>query len=153
METQGNRYGTLGILWLIYGIVMIMAAAFIVVYNGTLTLMWGAIITRVPDALTWMSAFHLFLGATVVMALISAFFSVAAGFALMRGAGSSRRLGLIAAAFGLLGAPPGVALGAFTVAMLYPLGAGRASSAQRHSHPRNGRRRYSHPQAAQHHSH
>jgi len=128
MESRGSRFGTLGILWVIYGIVMIMAAAFIVVYNGVLTLMWGAIITRLPNALGWMSAFHLFLGATVVMALISAFFSLAAGFALMRGAGSSRKLGLIAAAFGLLGAPPGVALGAFTVAMLYPLGAaGRAS--------------------------
>jgi hypothetical protein len=122
METQSRHYGTLGILWIVYGIVMIMAAAFMVVYDGTLTLMWGAIVTRVPNALTWMSAFHLFLGATVVMALISAFFSLAAGFALMRGAGSSRKLGLIAAAFGLLGAPPGVALGAFTVAMLYPLG-------------------------------
>jgi hypothetical protein len=128
MERQSSRYGTLGILWIVYGILMIMAAAFIVVYNGTLTVMWGAIITRVVDPFTWMGAFHLFLGATVVMALISAFFSLAAGFALMRGAGSSRRLGLIAAAFGLLGAPPGVALGAFTLAMLYPIGAaGRAS--------------------------
>jgi len=122
MESRGSRFGTLGILWVIYGIVMIMAAAFIVVYNGTLTLMWGAIITRVPNALTWMSAFHLFLGATVIMALISAFFSLAAGFALMRGAASSRKFGLIAAAFGMLGTPPGVALGAFTVAMLYPQG-------------------------------
>jgi hypothetical protein len=127
METRGNRFGTLGILWLIYGIVMIVAATFVVVYNGTLTLMWGAIITRVPNALTWMSAFHLFLVATIIMALISAFFSFAAGFALMRGASSSRKLGLIAAAFGLLGAPPGVALGAFTVAMLYPLGAVRTA--------------------------
>ena len=128
METRESRFGTLGILWLIYGLVMIAAAAFMVVYNGTLTLMWGAIITRVPNALGWMSAFHLFLGATVVMALVSAFFSFAAGFALMRGAASSRKLGLIAAAFGLLGAPPGVALGAFTVAMLYPLGAARTAS-------------------------
>ena len=128
METRGTRFGTLGILWIIYGIVMIVAAAFMVVYNGTLTLMWGAIVTRVPNALAWMSAFHLFLGATVVMALISAFFSFAAGFALMRGASSSRTLGLIAAAFGLLGAPPGIALGAFTVAMLYPLGAASAAS-------------------------
>jgi len=128
MESRDSQHGTLGMLWIVYGIVMIAAAAFIVVYNGTLTLMWGAIITRHPNALGWMSDFHLFLGATVAMALISAFFSLAAGFALMRGAGSSRRLGLIAAAFGLLGAPPGIALGVFTVATLYPVGpASRAS--------------------------
>ena len=128
METGGSRFGTLGILWLIYGIVMIIAAAFILVYNATLSAMWGAIVSHVAHPFTWMGAFHLFLGATVVMALISAFFSLAAGFALMRGAASSRTFGLIAAAFGMLGTPPGVALGVFTVATLYPLGTASVAS-------------------------
>ena len=39
----------------------------------------------------------------------------------MGNARSSRTLGLDAAAFGMLGTPPGVALGVFTVAMLFPL--------------------------------
>jgi hypothetical protein len=124
MDTQGNRYGMLGILWGIYGVMMIAAAAWIIVYNRTLTLMWGAIISHVADPFTWMRLFHLFLGATVVMALISALFSLLAAGALMQGAGASRSLGLIAAAFGMLGTPPGVALGVFTVARLYPKGSG-----------------------------
>lgn len=120
METHGNRYGTLGILWGIYGVVMIAAAAWIIVYNRTLTLMWGAIVSRVANPFTWMDLFHLWLGATVVMALLSALFSLLAAGALLQGAGSSRKLGLIAAAFGMLGTPPGIALGVFTVAILYP---------------------------------
>lgn len=125
METHGNRYGMLGMLWVVYGVIMIAAAAWIIVYNRTLTVMWGAIVSHVADPFAWMSAFHLFLGATVVMALISAVLSFLAGVALMQGAGSSRSLGLAAAVFGMLGTPPGVALGVFTVAILLPAGAGK----------------------------
>jgi hypothetical protein len=96
-----------------------------VVFNGTLTVMWGAIVTRVANPFAWMSAFHLFLGATVVMALISGVLSFLAAMALMRGAGSSRTLGLAAAAFGMLGTPPGVALGVFTVAVLFSMDAAK----------------------------
>ncbi len=113
--------GTLGVLWAVYGVLMVAAAAFMIVYSGTLTVMWGAIVTRVPNPLVWMSAFHLFLGATVVMALISAALSLLAAMALLRGAASARTLGLAAAAFGMLGTPPGVALGVFTVAILFPM--------------------------------
>ncbi len=128
METRGNRYGTLGVLWAVYGVLMIAAAAWIMVDNRTLTVMWGAIISRVANPFAWMSLFHLFLGATVVMALISAVLSFLAAIALMRGAGSSRPLGLAAAVFGMLGTPPGIALGVFTVANLFPMsGASRTS--------------------------
>jgi hypothetical protein len=122
MAIESNRYGTLGILWALYGVFMIAVAAFIIVYDATLTLMWGAIINRVPNPFAWMSFFHFFLAATVVMAIISACLSFAAAFAFMRGGSSLRTWGLLAAAFGLLGAPPGIALGAFTVALLLPLG-------------------------------
>ena len=112
---------TIGILWGIYGLLMIAAAAWIMVYNRTLTVMWGVIISRVADPFAWMNLFHLFLVATVVMALASAAFSLLAAFTLIGGARSSRAVGLIAAAFGMLGTPPGVALGVFTVAMLFPM--------------------------------
>lgn len=124
-ETDTDRFRTVGVLWGIYGLVMIAAAAWIIVYNRTLTVMWGAIITRVAEPLEWMSLFHLVLVATVVMAFISAAFSLLAAFALMGNARSSRTLGLIAATFGMLGTPPGVALGVFTVAILFPLDTAR----------------------------
>jgi len=123
MASHGNRYGTLGVLWAIYGVLMIAGAAWILVYEGTLTVMWGAIVTRVADPLAWMGVFHLFLVATVVMALISAVLSLLAATALLRGAESSRSMGLAAAVFGMLGTPPGVVLGVFTVGILLPMGA------------------------------
>jgi hypothetical protein len=101
-KDESRRHPTLGTLWLLYGVLMLGAAAWIVVYNRTLTLMWGAIINHVADPLTWMTLFHVFLVATVVMALISGAFSFLAAFA-------------------LLGPPPGVALGAFTAIALFPL--------------------------------
>jgi len=110
-------------LWVVYGVIMIAAAAWIIVYNRAFTVMWGAIVSHVADPFAWMSAFHLFLGATVVMALISAVLSFLAGVSLMQDAGSSRSLGLAAAVFGILGTPPGIALGVFTVAILLPTGA------------------------------
>ena len=121
MKAENDRHPTLGTLWLLYGVLTLAAAGWIVVYNRTLTLMWGAIVNHVADPLTWMALFHLFLVATVVMALISGAFSLLAAFALFQGTAASRRWGLIAAALALLGPPPGIALGAFTAVALFPL--------------------------------
>jgi hypothetical protein len=120
MTTGVNRYGTLGILWAAYAVFMIALAAWLFLYSQTVTLMWGAIINRVADPFAWMSFFHFFLAATIVMALISGVLSLLAAVTLLQGAASSRSLGLAAAAFGLLGPPLGIALGAFTVAILLP---------------------------------
>ena len=114
---SANHWNTLGHLWAADD----CCGGLDLVYNRTLTVMWGAIISRVADPFAWMNLFHLLLVLTVVMALASAAFSLLAAFTLMGGARSSRTLGLIAAAFGMLGTPPGVALGVFTVAMLFPM--------------------------------
>src|ERR1700691_905250 len=119
MKTYDDRYGTLAVLWTLYGVLMIAAAAWMIVYNQTLTLMWGAIISHVANPFAWMSVFHVLLGATVGMALISAFSSLVAAAAMRQGAPTLRRRGLIAAAFGVLGPPPGILLGVFTVAILF----------------------------------
>jgi len=46
--------------------------------------------------------------------------SLSAALALLRGAATARTIGLAAAAFGLIGTPVGIALGAFTAAILLP---------------------------------
>ncbi len=121
MAASESRYGMFGIFWALYGVLMVAAAAFIIVYDGTLTLMWGAIINRVASPFAWMSFFHLFLVATVMMAVASAFFSFLAAISFMRGSSALRTWGLVAAAFALLGPPLGIALGSFTVALLFPV--------------------------------
>jgi hypothetical protein len=117
---QRARHTTLSLLWALHGVLMLALAVWIVLYNGTLTVMWGAIISRVPDPFSWMAAFHFYLAVAVVVAVISGIVSLLGALALLRGGAAARFLGLTAAAFGLIGTPAGIALGAFTVAILLP---------------------------------
>jgi hypothetical protein len=117
---------TLGILWVLYGLLRLITALGAFMYWGTLTLMWGALLNRVPDPFTLMNLFHAFLAFAIVLGVVAGIISIIAGLALMSGGGSARRLGLIAAFFGLINGPLGIALGAFTLFALSP-GSARTS--------------------------
>lgn len=82
--------------------------------------MWGAVITRVPNALGWMSLFHLFLTFAVVLNLIAGVFSLMAAIALLGRTGSSRTLALVASFLALINGPLGIALGAYTLVIFLP---------------------------------
>src|ERR1700721_360319 len=84
MQTNSSRQGTLGVLWLIYGVICLAKAAWMVVYTSTLTLMWGAIITRVADPFFWMNAFHIWLIGAVIVLVLTGILAFIAGFALMQ---------------------------------------------------------------------
>ena len=109
-------------LWLVYAILRFAGAAFIVVYENTLTLMWGAIITRVPNPFALMSLFHFFLIFAVVLNIIAGIVSLLAAMALLGRTGSARTLALVASFFALINGPLGIALGAFTLAIFVPRG-------------------------------
>jgi hypothetical protein len=117
---DGGTYRTLGVLWFLYAVLRFAGAAFIVVYDGTLTVMWGALLTRVPNALALMSLFHLFLTFAVVLNIIAGIVSLLAAIALFGRTGSSRTLALIASFFALIDGPLGIALGAFTLVIFLP---------------------------------
>jgi hypothetical protein len=113
-ENSGT-YRTFGVLWLLYAILRFASAAFILVYSTTLTLMWGAIITRVPNPFALMSFFHVFLTFALVLNIVAGIFALLAAIALLGGAGSSRTLALVASFFALIDGPLGIALGAYTL--------------------------------------
>lgn len=113
-----HRTGTLGILWIIYGVLRAASALWLVMYSGTLTVMWGALLSRVPEPFSWMTFFHVALVVMIALDVISCVVSILAGLALMRLSPGSRVCGLVAAFFGLINGPLGIALGAFTVALL-----------------------------------
>jgi hypothetical protein len=117
---DGGTYRTLGVLWFLYAVLRFAGAVFIVVYSGTLTVMWGALLTRVPNALALMSLFHLFLMFAVVLNIIAGIFSLLAAIALFGRTGSSRTLALGASFFALIDGPLGIALGAFTLVIFLP---------------------------------
>jgi hypothetical protein len=118
MQTNSSRQGTLGVLWLIYGVLCLAQAAWIVVYTSTLTLMWGAIITRVADPFFWMDAFHIWLIGAVIVLVLAGIFSFVAGAALMNGSG--RTFALIASVLAIVTGPLGVALGTYTMVVTVP---------------------------------
>jgi hypothetical protein len=117
-----GRYGTLGVLWAVYAILRFSCAAFIVVYEGMLTVMWGAIITRVANPFALMSLFHFFLIFAVVLNIVAGIFALLAAVALLGRAGSARTLALVASFFGLTNGPLGIALGAYTLVLFVPRG-------------------------------
>jgi hypothetical protein len=116
MADPSRRHSTLAILWALYGILSIVMLAYVIVYHATLRLMFGALLVRVPNPYIWMSAFDFWVVAVIILFAASALFSFLACATLL--SSSSRTWALVAAALALLGPPPGVALGAFTAAIL-----------------------------------
>jgi hypothetical protein len=134
MRIETRDFRTLGVLWLIYGCLRVVVVAAIVVYSATLALMWGALLNRVPDALAWMTAFHVALIFIVAWCIISAFFSFVAGVALMRRRSPARMDTLVAALLALPDLPLGIILGVYTIAALLPRMPVAEDRPQSHSH-------------------
>lgn len=112
----------LGILWVVYGLLRLIIALGTFMYSATLTLMWGALLSRVPNPFALMDYFHAFLVFAIILGIVAGVVSIIAGLALMSGGASSRSLGMVAAFFGLINGPLGIALGAYTLVVLAPLG-------------------------------
>jgi hypothetical protein len=118
-EPDGT-YRTLGVLWFFYAILRFAGAVFILIYTSTLTLMWGALITRVPNPFALMSFFHLFLVFATVLNIVAGIVALLAALSLLGRAGSSRTTALIASFFALIDGPLGIALGAYTLVAFVP---------------------------------
>jgi hypothetical protein len=112
----------LGILWVLYGLLRLIGALGVFLYSNVLVLMWGAIITRVPNAETMMGLFHSFLVFVIILGIVAGVVSIIAGLGLMSSGASAKSLGLVAAFFGLTNGPLGIALGAYTLVVLVPAG-------------------------------
>lgn len=124
---KSGNHRTLGILWLLYGLFRILAAVWLIIYSPVLTVMWGALLTRVPDPFTWMDMFHVYLVLAIVLAGVSALFSLLAGAALLSGTRAARMLSLVASFLAIISDPLGIALGAFTVALMLPRDSAQSS--------------------------
>jgi hypothetical protein len=110
----------LGILWVLYGLERFAVALAIFLCMPTLTVMWGALLTRVANPYTLMDLFHLFLLFAVAFSIVAGIISILAGSALVSAGPSARKLGLLAALLALVSGPLGIALGAYTLVVLVP---------------------------------
>jgi hypothetical protein len=105
---------TLGALWIVYAILRFIAVILLVLYAGTATVMFGALLTRVVDYASLMAIFHIFYIAAIIVTALSGIFGLFAGLALLAGK-SARTLSLAAAFLSLHDMPFGTTLGIYTL--------------------------------------
>jgi hypothetical protein len=114
-------YKTLAICWIVYGIFRIAAAIWLVSFTPIATVMFGALLVRVRDAESMMSAFHSFYAFSIVLSAVCGVIGLLAGLALLAGQRLGRILALIAAFLSLSELPLGITLGVYTLlALLRP---------------------------------
>ena len=124
----GTQPRVLGLCWVAYGVFRLAITLWLISFTTTATLMFGALLTRVPDPYSLMALFHfLYLGVTIWSA-VSAVLGILAGVALLLGQRSARPLSIAAALLSLSELPFGIALGVYTLVVMLPAAAPAAAS-------------------------
>lgn len=117
-DLKGGR--TLGVFWLIYGIFRIIATIWMLSFTPVATVMFGALLNRVPNPYPLMSAFHLIYAGWIVLSAASGILGVLAGISLLARAGASRILAVAAALLAVPFIPVGTMLGTYTLVIFVP---------------------------------
>jgi hypothetical protein len=110
---------TLGALWIVYAILRLIAVILLVLYAGTATVMFGALLTRVTDYASFMAIFHILYIAAIIVTALSGIIGLFAGLALLAGK-SARTLSLTAAFLSVADLPLGTTLGIYTLIVFLP---------------------------------
>jgi hypothetical protein len=121
-------YKILAVCWMMYGILRLAMAIWLVGFTPVATVMFGALLVRVADPFGLMSAFHFFYAFAIVLSAVCGIIGLLAGIALLSGWRSGRILALIAAILSLSELPIGVTLGVYTLVALLPMRSQRAVS-------------------------
>jgi hypothetical protein len=120
-RSASGRFPTLGVFWILYGLLRLVAAIGLFLYTPTATLMFGALLNRVANPYALMDLFHIVYLGAIVLAVVCGIVGIMAGLALMGGGRSARPLGLIAGFLSLCNLPLGTTLGIYTLIVLLPM--------------------------------
>lgn len=123
-SAAGNLSGhrrILGACWLVYGILHFIMGICLVLFSGTATVMFGALISRVPDPFALMGGFHIVYAGIVVLTVLCGFLGLLTGLALLTNQRPARMLALLAAFLSVSEIPFGTTLGIYTLIVLLPL--------------------------------
>lgn len=120
----GNLNGQrqiLGVCWLVYGLFRLILGVCLVLFGGTATVMFGALLGRVPNPFALMGDFHLVYAGLVVLTVVCGIFGLLAGLALLGNQRTARMLALVAAFLSVCEIPFGTTLGIYTLVVLLPV--------------------------------
>lgn len=115
LRTAAGNAKLLGFFWVIYGVLRLAMAIGLLLFTGTATVMFGALLGRVPDPFVLMGWFHVSYALVIVLSAIAGILGVLGGAALLSGARSGRMLLLAAAFLSLSEIPLGLTLGVYTL--------------------------------------
>ncbi len=122
IQSLSGHFRTLGGSWIVYGVIRLVLATLLVIYSGTATAMFGALLSRVPDPFTLMGVFHFLYIVMMALSVVCGILGLMAGLALLGGKQAGRTLALLAGFLSLSNIPLGTALGIYTLVVLLPLG-------------------------------
>jgi hypothetical protein len=119
-EDLSSTRRTLGLFWIIYGIARILLAVWLLAFEVTAKLMFGSLLSRVPNPYSLMDTFHLVYAAIILLSIVCGALGVLAGCALLGGWSWARTMALAAGFLSLPEMPLGLMLGVYTIAKLLP---------------------------------
>jgi uncharacterized membrane protein len=119
LESPGSRdsYSQLGVCWVIYGILRLVIAMWLVTFMPVGTVMFGALLVRVADYIPAMEVFHAFYIFAIILSVLCGVFGVLGGVALLRQRTS--RLVIIASFLSLSELLIGIILGVYTLLTIF----------------------------------
>ena len=110
----------LGTFWILYGIARLVVALWLAVFTPTATVMFGALLARVPNPLSLMTVFHFLYLGIILWSAACGVFALLAGFTLLAGLGLAPTLAVTAAFLSLAELPLGTTLGIYTLLLFLP---------------------------------
>lgn len=127
-QSPSGHLRSLGTCWIVYGVIRLILALCLFIYSATATVMFGALLNRVPNPFSLMADFHVLYIATIALSVVCGILGIIAGLALLAGNPSGRLLALIAGFLSLSNIPLGTTLGIFTIVVLLPIRAAQLYS-------------------------
>jgi hypothetical protein len=121
VQKPNSHWRTLGSLWIVYGVLRLIMMIGLLVYGATATLMFGALLNRVPDPFALMDVFHFLYVILIALSAAAGLFGLVAGLALVGGMKSGRKLAIVAAVLSVSDIPLGITLGTCTLVELLPI--------------------------------
>jgi hypothetical protein len=118
---RANRHiQVLGTCWVVYGVVRIIASIWLFFFSNVATVMFGALLGRVPDPFTMMALFHVIYGLVIILSLICGVLGILAGWSLLSGQTFGRTLAVVVGILSLSDIPLGLTLGIYDLIILLP---------------------------------
>ncbi len=114
------RRPSLGLCWIVYGILRLAAGVWLIVFTPTATVMFGALLNRVANPFPLLFAFHFLYACAIVLSALAGVFGLIAGLMLLTGNKSARLLAIMVAVLSVSNLPDGTPLGIYTLVVFLP---------------------------------